>query len=131
MQQPSRQTCLHCQHPVKGRVDKKFCNDHCRNAYHNLLNSPVNNLVRNINHCLQKNRRILADLIQSTRSQGKIPAEYLQNRGFSFQYFTHTLTDSSGHQFFFCYNYGYRRIDQDTVLVIQNEKIRGTKKIPV
>ena len=27
--------CLSCSKPVKGRTDKKFCDDYCRNSYHN------------------------------------------------------------------------------------------------
>jgi len=27
--------CLHCDHVLKGRTDKKFCDDYCRNTYNN------------------------------------------------------------------------------------------------
>jgi hypothetical protein len=27
--------CLNCDHVLKGRPDKKFCGDYCRNAYNN------------------------------------------------------------------------------------------------
>jgi len=29
--------CRHCSKPVKGRTDKKFCSDGCRNAYNNAM----------------------------------------------------------------------------------------------
>jgi len=51
--------CLDCQEPLKGRADKKFCNDLCRNNYNNRLKSESNNLVRRINGILRKNRNIL------------------------------------------------------------------------
>jgi len=27
--------CLHCNHIIRGRADKKFCDDSCRSAYNN------------------------------------------------------------------------------------------------
>lgn len=113
--------CIYCQHPVKGRADKKFCNDYCRNAHHNLQNSATSNAVRNINHCLQKNRRILENLLPPSRQLIKTSAEFLQYSGFNFQYHTHILTNARGNQFFCCYNYGYRWIDNVTVMVMKQE----------
>ena len=55
--------CLNCNKPVKGRTDKKFCDDYCRNNYNNQLKSNTINLVRNINNALGKNRRILENLL--------------------------------------------------------------------
>ena len=52
-------TCLNCEKTLKGRTDKKFCDDYCRNSYNNQLKASKNNLVRNINNALGKNRRIL------------------------------------------------------------------------
>ncbi len=55
--------CLACERPIKGRTDKKFCDDSCRNNYNNRLNSDATPLIRNINNILRKNRRILLDLL--------------------------------------------------------------------
>ena len=35
-------TCPECGDKLKGRADKKFCSDACRNAYNNKLNSDAN-----------------------------------------------------------------------------------------
>ncbi|HET7116882.1 MAG TPA: hypothetical protein VFI29_10350, partial [Hanamia sp.] len=51
--------CLNCDKAIKGRTDKKFCDDYCRNNYNNQLKASKNNLVRNINNALGKNRRVL------------------------------------------------------------------------
>ncbi len=51
--------CMVCNENLKGRVDKKFCSDYCRNSYNNSLKRSNNNLVRNINNQLRKNYRIL------------------------------------------------------------------------
>jgi hypothetical protein len=42
--------CLACDKPLKGRTDKKFCDDYCRNNYNNQLKAAKNNVVRNINN---------------------------------------------------------------------------------
>ncbi len=55
--------CLTCGTSIKGRTDKKFCDDYCRNSYHNKLNSDDNNYVRNVNNVLRRNRRILEEII--------------------------------------------------------------------
>ncbi|MBL7762218.1 MAG: DUF2116 family Zn-ribbon domain-containing protein, partial [Chitinophagaceae bacterium] len=59
----SPSACLNCGKPLKGRSDKKFCDDSCRNNYNNQLKSIVNNQMRNINNVLGKNRRILESLL--------------------------------------------------------------------
>ena len=55
--------CLECDHPLFGRVDKKFCNDQCRNTYNNRVNKTTNDFVRNINVILRRNRKIIASLV--------------------------------------------------------------------
>jgi len=46
--------CAHCQKPIKGRTDKKYCNDYCRNSFNNQVHSEHNNYMRQINQLLQK-----------------------------------------------------------------------------
>ena len=87
--------CLSCSSAVKGRADKKFCNDYCRNEYNNGLKSSTTNLVRNINNALGKNRRILEAVITSTQETGKTNAEKLLAKGFQFKYYTHTYTNKA------------------------------------
>ena len=67
--------CLECGSKILGRIDKKFCNDSCRNTYNNKLNKDRRNLVRNTNNRLRKNYRILEELNpdQKTKvSRGKL-----------------------------------------------------------
>ena len=60
--------CILCEKNIRGRADKKFCNDYCRAAYNNELKSPANNFIRNINNALGKNRRILATFLPEKES---------------------------------------------------------------
>ena len=43
-----KKQCLECGNELMGRIDKKFCSDGCRNAYHNKVNPATKNLIRNI-----------------------------------------------------------------------------------
>ena len=54
--------CLECNEKLVGRIDKKFCSDFCRNNYNNNINKDNTNLIRNTNHRLRKNWRILEAL---------------------------------------------------------------------
>jgi hypothetical protein len=51
--------CQECEQVLKGRTDKRFCNDSCRNAFNNRVNSKENNLMKKINNQLKRNRKIL------------------------------------------------------------------------
>ncbi len=114
--------CLACNKPVKGRADKKFCNDYCRNAYNNQLKTDSNKLVTNINNALKKNRRILEDLLPASEEMAKAHKENLQTKGFNFKYITHTYSNKKGNVYFFCYEYGYLPLDNDWYLIVKRKE---------
>jgi hypothetical protein len=111
--------CLTCGSPVKGRADKKFCNDYCRNEYNNGLKSNTTNLVRNINNALSKNRRILESLIPVGQETAKSNGEKLLAKGFQFKYGTHSYTNKKGDVYFFCYDMGYLPLENDWYLLVK------------
>ena len=111
-------TCLSCGAAIKGRADKKFCDDQCRNTYNNQQNSDSNNLVRNINNILRKNRRILEELNTAEGGITKLPKSKLQERGYNFTYFTNTLTTKAGKTYYFCYEHGFQPIENDWVMLV-------------
>ena len=99
--------CLHCGKPVKGRIDKKFCDDWCRNAFNNRLNSATNGIIRNINNALRRNRRILEELLPDGKQVIRMHRQQLLARGFDFGFITHTRISRKGMRYSFCYEYGY------------------------
>ena len=111
--------CRSCNAPVKGRSDKKFCNDYCRNEYNNNLKSPATNLVRNINNALSRNRRILESLLQPDQQPITIHHDKLVEKGFLFKYNTHTFTNKKKDVYFFCYDMGWLALDNDWFLVVK------------
>jgi len=114
--------CLTCNKPVKGRTDKKFCDDYCRNNYNNQLKSTTTNLVRNINNALGKNRRILENLLGTGEEIAKTTRNKLLQKGFQFQYITHTYTNKKGNTYFFCYDIGYLPLESDWYLLVKQKQ---------
>jgi hypothetical protein len=115
-------TCLDCGTPIKGRADKKFCSDQCRNNYNNQLNSDSSNYLRHVNNILRKNRRILTSL--NPRDKSKVHRDKLNEKGFNFNYHTNTYTTQKGATYFFCYEQGYLPLEDNYyALVLRKEYI--------
>ena len=112
--------CLDCGEILRGRTDKKFCSDQCRNNYNNKLNRDTNNFVRNVHGLLRKNRRILADLY----SEGKVRVhkDALFALGYNFNFFTHIIETSHGKKFHYCFEYGYCETEEDFLELKQNSQ---------
>ncbi len=113
--------CLTCSKPIKGRTDKKFCDDYCRNNYNNQLKSATTNLVRNINNALGKNRRILENFF-GKEEMIKTTKDKLLEKGFQFKYITHTYTNKKGNVYFFCYDIGYLPLENDWYLLVKRKE---------
>lgn len=114
--------CLSCSKPLKGRTDKKFCDDYCRNNYNNQLKAHNSNLVRNINNALGKNRRILDSLFVPGEEMAKTTKEKLLQKGFQFKYITHLYSNKKGNTYFFCYDLGYLPLENDWYLVVRRRE---------
>lgn len=114
--------CIACNKILRGRTDKKFCEDYCRNNYNNRLKSASNNMVRNINHALGKNRRILETLFTKDEKIIKIRSNELLLYGFQFKYFTHQWFNRKGNTYFFCYDYGYMAMENGWYLIVKKRK---------
>jgi hypothetical protein len=115
--------CLACERPIKGRTDKKFCDDACRNNYNNRLYSYSIPVVRNINNILRKNRRILEDLLSGLEKKVLVvERRKLVEKGFQFEYFTQYFTTKENDQYYYCYEYGYRSIDSEKVLAVKDTR---------
>lgn len=111
--------CLECRQKISGRTDKKYCSDHCRNAYNNRLNKDSKNLIRNINNKLRKNYRILAEL--NPKGKTRTTKIRLLERGFDFEYFTHLYTTRSGTVYYFLYDLGYLPLENDSYMIVKRD----------
>jgi hypothetical protein len=121
MENTIKKNCTACNKIIRGRSDKKFCNDYCRNAFNNQIKSPTNNLIRNTNNRLSKNRRILECIIENENQFIKIKNEKLLQMGFCFDYTTQVHKNKQGKNYYFCYDYGYFPINKEWCIIIKNE----------
>lgn len=114
-----KRTCLECGELVLGRIDKKFCNDACRNSYNNRINKDSRNLIRNVNNRLRKNYRILESL--NPRQKSKASRSKLIELGFDFNYLTSIYTTKAGKIYYFVYDQGYLPLENDYFALVKRD----------
>lgn len=114
-----KKKCLECKEPLKGRIDKKFCSDYCRNTYNNKINKESKNLVRNVNNRLRKNYKILTEL--NTKGKTKVSRTKLYDKGFDFNFFTSIYTTKTGNEYFYLYDQGYLALENEYYLLIKKD----------
>ncbi|MBE7176859.1 MAG: hypothetical protein INR69_10660 [Mucilaginibacter polytrichastri] len=112
-------TCRECAAELRGRSDKKFCDDQCRSLYNNRLRNREEGPVRAINAILRRNRTILAGL--NTTGKLKIPRSRLVQAGFAFGYHTHTFRNRAGAVYHFVYEQGWLEIGEEGVLLVRGK----------
>ena len=120
-----KKVCAECKEVIKGRSDKKFCSDLCRNAHNNRLNSDTNNYVRNVNNILRKNRRILDESL--TGESTKIQKQKLVDKGFNFSFYTNLHLTKNNHCYYYCYEFGYLMLEHDLVLLVKRKEKESIK----
>lgn len=115
-----QRNCLECGDTFKGRSDKKFCSDMCRNAYNNRENNYTNNTIKRVNLILRKNRKILADLNPDGKTT--VNGKKLRDLGYNFDYFTNIYRTRNGNEYHFCYEQGYIKLDKDFYTLVRRDE---------
>lgn len=115
----NQRKCLECGERLHGRKDQKFCGDYCRNTFNNRLNEDSNNYMRRINNILRKNRRILFKL--NPDGKKTVDGMSLAEDGFNFHYYTNIYTTKTGNQYFFCYDQGYIKLDDNQYMLVHKQ----------
>ncbi len=101
-----KRKCLECNEILEGRIDKKFCSEHCKSSYHYKRNvKKEDSLFIKIDKDLKNNRRILKEYNKG----GKVTVrkEKLLEEGFNPKYFTHYWKNRKGDVYLFCYEFGF------------------------
>ncbi|WP_423149158.1 hypothetical protein [Rubrolithibacter danxiaensis] len=112
--------CLDCGGQLRGRADKKFCDDQCRSNYNNRLYNENNTVVKNINAILKRNRRILEEFNPTGKT--KISRKKLVAKGFDFGYITSIYNTQTGKSYFFVYEFGYLCLSEEELLLVKKEE---------
>jgi hypothetical protein len=113
--------CVECSMPVRGRADKKFCDDQCRSSHYNRTKIEENNLTKNVNQILKKNRQILSEF--NPEGKTRTSRNKLFAAGFNFQYHTQTHLTQKGNTYIFCYEYGYLDLGGDVLLLVKKAAV--------
>jgi hypothetical protein len=111
--------CPECGDPVYGRADKKFCSDPCRNAYNNRNIGYSDNYTRRVNNILKKNRKILQELNPGGKT--KVHLNQLIRKGFDFNYLTNLYITKNGNTYYFIYEHGYLKLENDFFALVTRE----------
>jgi hypothetical protein len=113
-------TCLFCGNPLRGRIDKKFCDAGCKNGHSNRLQREERAAIRPIDAILKHNRRVLKRCLGADHSRVVAMAE-LVHSGFRTDYYTHYFINQYSDQYVFCYDYGYLALPDDRYLIVRNK----------
>lgn len=113
--------CLDCGSLLRGRSDKKFCDDQCRSHYNNGIRSASSSALRPVNAILRKNHSILTKLC--VRNKIRLKKEDLLCYGFNINYHTHLYNNKNGNTCYFCYDYGYIRLEEDIFLLVKDRQL--------
>lgn len=109
MKEANRNTkvCRYCGKEITGRPDKMFCNEKCRNAYHNPLKNKSCEVQGRTITALKMNYRILSSLIRSGRKSAELSE--LEQIGFRPYYMTAIIKGRQKHDEFVCFDITYRQ----------------------
>ena len=110
--------CLYCNKPLRGRSDKKYCNDDCRNAYFNDQKKIDHKVHRSIDLAVKKNRRILKEILGERKTRS-VTEKHLLQKGFNFKFHTHHFITRNDDEYLFCYDYGFLERDDNTYMIVK------------
>jgi hypothetical protein len=98
--------CENCGRELKGRSDKRFCDDSCRNTFNHRKRIPDNDIMSPTINILKKNRGILFQLLEQEKRT--VLKETLFELGFNFKYCTDHRT-LEGVSYYFSFDVGYQK----------------------
>ncbi len=101
-----RETCSTCRTPLRGRRDKRFCDDNCRMKHHRNRAG----VLRQIDQILHNNRALIKRFRQSHAQLASDPVAsfvWLRRAGYDFNFHTHVAGQADGSLAVMCYEEGF------------------------
>jgi predicted nucleic acid-binding Zn ribbon protein len=105
--------CEECGTIIKGRSDKRFCDDHCRSAYNYRSARKENQELQRVHKQLKRNRKILKLFWDA--GQREVLVQLLKLNGFEFDYITRIKHGVRDQIIYSCYEFSYYFIDERKV----------------
>ena len=106
--------CENCGKELKGRSDKRFCDDSCRNTFNHKARIPDNEVFSPVVNILKKNRAILFKAFDEP--QKTFTKLQLLELGYNFNYCTDRRT-IQGSEYYFCFDMCFE-ISNDYYVII-------------
>jgi hypothetical protein len=120
-------SCQTCGKPLRGRIDKKFCNKGCQNTFHNDRLRAERLECASIDSILRQNRRVLMGCLDG-RATRILPREELLIRGLRFNYHTHYSDNHRGERYFYCYDHIFLPLASGDYLIVRRQEISEADK---
>lgn len=112
--------CIECGDIIGyGRTDRKFCCEKCKNRYNNRKNKIIRNLKLRIRNALERNYRILENLVRS--GVPSIGLDEISMMGYHVEYST-SYHKAGKKNIYWCYDIKY---------VLTTSKLTNIVKIPL
>lgn len=113
-----KRTCPVCDKKVEGRSDKIFCSPYCKSAnqYYSRTQH-ASSMFKTIDDQLKLNRRLLKKYNAGGLATVRKPD--IEQQGFDPNYFTHYYRTKDNKVYLFCYEFGFRLVEQNKYLLIQ------------
>jgi len=104
--------CLCCDKELTGRIDKKYCSEHCKSAYHyKKAQEEDPKFFNKVDNQLKLNRRISKEYNKAGKAT--VRTEVLKEIGFDPNFFTHFWKNKKGDVYLFCYEYGFLKLREN------------------
>jgi hypothetical protein len=127
--------CLNCGDRVgPGRKDKKYCSEACKTEYHNKLTEQkrearkqeeeisLPDFIKKIQDILLHNREIMDAMLRDGEGRKRFEKRDLLGRGFNVKYFTSQAPTTEGEIYCFCFEMGYKDVEDERVIIIRRER---------
>ena len=111
--------CSFCGKELLGRVDKKYCDDNCRNNHHYISKKHDKVLmIKDVNAALMQNRKILKQLSKNNDKIIVLKQELVRNN-FNFDLITNVYRTRKTEEYRVVYDYAYRCVNEKEVILIK------------
>ena len=115
--------CENCGKELHGRIDKRFCNDTCRNEFNRRKKQAealkANEAMPEILRIIRRNYEILQSLGNiPDGSQIFLPKTALLQKGLDFRFYT-SVKDNGEERYSYCFERGWR--ESDGTVYIQDD----------
>ncbi|MFT7085869.1 MAG: putative nucleic acid-binding Zn ribbon protein [Vicingaceae bacterium] len=104
--------CPICNSQIKGRKDKIFCSPNCKSIQQYEVKREKEQLFFQVDAQLKANRKILKKYNKTGKTT--LRRQVLHQEGFDPNYFTHFRKTAAGDVYFYCYDYGFLKIEEKT-----------------